>query len=166
MADKYLKHAAGAFTEVEGLVTSAGAGSAGKIPALDASGRLDATVMPAGIGADVKTITTSEALGAGDFVNIWNSSGPKVRKADASTAKEAHGYVLAAAASGAAAVVYFEGPNPQVSGLTAGNVYLSTTPGASTNTPPSGSGQIVQRLGVAVAATEVNVELGVPITLA
>ena len=52
-----------------------------------------------GGGADTGTVTTSEALAAGDLVNIWNSSGAKARKADATTAgKEAHGFVLAVGA--------------------------------------------------------------------
>ena len=67
--------------------TSAGAGDAGKIPQLDASGRLDNTMMPVGIGADTASILTSEALADGDFVNIWNNAGTaNVRKADGASA--------------------------------------------------------------------------------
>jgi hypothetical protein len=147
---------------------SAGAGDAGKVVQLDANGRIDTTMMPSGIGADTKIIVASEALAAGDFVNIHNSTGAKVRKADASTTgKEAHGFVLAAVASGGNATVYFEGPNTQVTGQTAGPVYLSaTTAGLATTTPPSGSGQVVQRLGLAVSSTEINFESGEPIDLA
>ena len=102
-------------------------------------------MMPVGIAADTKAITTSEALAAGDFVNIWNSSGAKVRKADASVAgKEAHGFVLAAVGSGNPATVYFEGTNTQVTGATPGPVFLSTTPGLSTSTSPSGAGNSLQ----------------------
>lgn len=147
--------------------TSAGAGDAGKIPQLDGTGRLDNTMMPVGIGADTAVITTSEALAAGDYVNIHNSAGAKARKADASTAgKEAHGFVLAAFGSGAAATVYFEGANTQVSGQTPGNVFLSTTPGLGTGTAPSASGNTVQRLGIAISATAINFEAQQPITLA
>lgn len=64
--------------------TSAGAGDAGKIPQLDAAGRLDSSMMPVGLGADTSTIQASENLAAGDIVNVWNDGGtPKVRKADA-----------------------------------------------------------------------------------
>jgi len=106
-------------TIVNSATSSAGAGSSGKVVALDGSGRIDATMMPVGIGADTAIITASEALSAGDFVNIWNSSGAKVRKADATTAgKETHGFVLAAVTSGASATVYFEGTNTGVSGAT------------------------------------------------
>jgi hypothetical protein len=148
-------------------VTSAGAGDAAKIAQLDGSGRLDNSVMPVGIGADTAIITTSEALAAGDFVNIHSSSGAKVRKADATTAgKEAHGFVLAGAASAASATVYFEGPNTAVSGQTPGVVFLQTTAGTAGTTAPSAAGNIVQKLGVATSATSINFERGEQIVLA
>lgn len=154
-------------TILNAKATSAGAGDAGKIAQLDGTGRLDSTMMPVGLGADTAVVTTSEALAAGDFVNIHNSAGAKARKADASTVgKEAHGFVLAAFGSGAAATVYFEGTNTQVSGQTPGNVFLSTTPGLGTNVAPSASGNTVQRIGIATAATSVNFEAQQPITLA
>lgn len=164
---KYISNVAGQLTEVAGLATSAGAGDAGKIPQLDGTGRLDTSMMPVGIGADTATITTSEALSAGDFVNVWNSSGAKARKADASVAgKEAHGFVLAGVSSGASATVYFEGPNTQVTGATPGNVFLSTTPGLSTSTAPSSAGNVVQRIGFAVSSTVINFQSQPPVTLA
>jgi hypothetical protein len=166
--DKFLYNNAGTITEKVSNQASAGAGDAGKIVALDSTGRIDNTMMPVGIGADTKNITTSEALAAGDFVNVWNSTGAKARKADASTAgKEAHGFVLAAASSGASATVYFEGANTQVTGMTPGPVFLSaTTPGAATSTAPSGTGQVVQRIGFAVGTTEVNFQSQPPVVLA
>ncbi len=153
---------------VNGKASSAGVGDAGKLVALDGSGRIDNSMMPTGLGADTKVLTASEALSAGNLVNIWNDAGTtKVRKADATTAgKEAHGFVLAAAASGASATVYFEGANTGVTGLTGGNVFLSTTAGGCTNTAPSGSGNVVQRVGIATAATELNFEAQQPIALA
>ncbi len=168
MADKYLKNSAGTLAEQEALVTSAGAGDAGKIPALDAAGRLSSTVMPVGIGADTASIVTSENLAAGDFVNIYDNAGtPTARKADATTAgKEAHGFVLAGTVSPAAATVYFEGTNTQVTGVTAGNVFLSTTAGGFTSTAPSASGNVVQRLGVGITATAISSEIQQPIVLA
>lgn len=146
-------------TIVNSKTSSAGAGDSGKIPALDAAGRLDSTFMPVGIGADTASITTSEALAAGDFVNIWDSSGPKVRKADATTTgKEAHGFVLAGFGSAVSATVYFEGTNTGVTGATPGPVFLSTTAGLSTSTAPSTAGNVVQKLGVAISTTAVNFE--------
>ena len=174
--------------------TSAGAGDAGKIPALnasgilddtiinatvttaankivklDGSGKLDVTVMPTGIGADTASITASEALAAGDLVNIWNNGGTaNVRKADASTSgKEAHGFVLSAVSASAAATVYFEGTNTQQTGLTPGVQFLSaTTAGKATATAPTGTGKVVQRVGLAVSATAFNAEFSDPIVLA
>ena len=167
MADKYLHNNAGVLTEKEALVASAGAADAGKIPGLDAAGRLDTSMMPVGLGADTAAIIASEALAAGDYVNIWNSTGAKARKADASTAgKEAHGFVLAGVSNGASATVYFEGSNTQVTGQTPGPVYLSTTPGLATSTAPSGSGNVVQRVGIATSATNVNTEFHQHIVLA
>lgn len=162
MADKYLRLNNGVPTQTEATTSSAGAGDAGKIVALDAGGKLDNTMMPTGIGADVAVIASSENLAAGDLVNIWNDGGTaKVRKADASAAgKEAHGFVLDAVTSPANATVYFEGTNDQVTGLTPGPQYLSTTAGIATATPPSTTGQVVQRVGVATAATSINIEVG------
>lgn len=163
MPDKYLKLVGGVPTQTEAASASTGAPDAGRIAALNAQGKIDETMMPTGIGADVAVIEASEGLAAGDFVNIWNDAGSaRCRKADAATAgKEAHGFVLASVTSGTPATVYFEGTNDQVSGQTPGPVYLSAaTPGAATATPPGTAGQVVQRVGVAVGATAINVECG------
>lgn len=155
------------LTIVNGTTTSAGAGDADKVVALDASGRIDSTMMPTGIGADTASITTSEALAAGDLVNIHNSTGAKVRKADATTSgKEAHGFVLAAFGSGVAATVYFEGTNTSVTGLTPGVQFLATTAGGAVAAAPAAAGNVVQRVGIAISATALNFEAGVPIVLA
>ncbi|WP_047218059.1 hypothetical protein [Delftia lacustris] len=164
---KFLRLVNNLVTEVLGIQTSAGAANAGDIVALDDSGRIDNSMMPVGIGADTAVIAASEALAAGDWVNVWNSTGAKVRKADATTSgKEAHGFVLAAVTSGANATVYFEGTNTQVAAQTPGPVFLQTTAGTGGATAPSASGNVVQRLGVAVSTTAVNFEGGVPVVLA
>ena len=152
-----------------GKVISAGAADSGKLAALDASGRLDTTVMPPGIGADTASITASEALAAGDLVNIWNNAGTaNARKADGSTSgKEAHGFVLSAVSNGAAATVYFEGTNTQCTGLTPGGQFLSAgTPGKSVAAAPSASGNVVQRVGFAISATAMNFPSQPPVVLA
>lgn len=168
MADKYLYDNAGQTTEREFITTSTGVASAGKGVATDATGRFDASFLPVGIGADTAAIAASEALAAGDFVNVWNSSGAKARKADASViGKEAHGFVLAAVASGASATVYFEGTNTQVTGQTPGRVYLSASvPGQAAATAPNPSGGINQVIGFAVSATAINFNSGSPIAKA
>lgn len=193
---KFLKQAAGALTEeaalttsagagdahripalndsgvldasiINGTTVSAGAGSAGKTPVLGGDGRLNPTMMPVGVDVAVSIMTASEALVAGNFVNVWNSTGAKIRKADAATAgKEAHGFVLSAVASGASGTVYFEGTNTAVTGQTPGVVYLSATAGLATASAPSAAGQVVQRLGIAISATEIQFEPALSIVLA
>lgn len=151
------------------ISTSAGAADADKIPALDASGRLDQSFMPTGIGADTRSVTTSEAVSAGNLINIWDSTGAKARKADASTnGKAAIGFVLAGATSGGSALVYFEGTISGLSGLVPGASYFlsATTPGAITNTAPTASGQVVQYVGTALSATELSFEPAEPILIA
>lgn len=169
MADKYIRNNSGTLTETEATVSSAGAANAGDIVALDSTGRIDTTMMPVGIGADTATIAASENLAAGDFVNVWSDSGtPKARKADASAAgKHAHGFVLSAVTAPGNALVYFDAVNTQVTGQTPGDVYLSAaTAGLSVSSAPSGTGNVVQRLGVATSATSINVEIQQPIVLA
>ncbi len=170
MAKKYLQTGTGAgYDEVEGLVTSAGAGDAGKFPALDAAGKLDVTMMPTGIAPDVSVVLASENLADGDFVNIYNDAGTaKCRKSDGSTTgKHAHGFVKASVSSAANATVYHEGANDHVTGLTPGDQFLDgTTAGLTSHTAPTGSGKTKQRVGVAVSATSINVELGPPTKLA
>lgn len=160
--NKYLKLATGRLTEQAALQTSAGAGDAGALVALDTAGRIDATMMPVGIGADTASITSSENLAGGDFVNIWDDAGSiKVRKADATTTgKEADGFVLDAVVSPAAALVYFEGRNTACTGLTLGaRYYLSAaTAGLPTTTPPSSAGNVVQYLGRAISTTSIGFE--------
>jgi hypothetical protein len=161
-AKKYLAMIAGRIAEVAGITSSAGAADDGKIPALDSSGRLDPTFMPVGIGADTATITASENLSGGDYVNTWDDGGTlKARKADATTSgKESDGFVLDAVSSGQPALVYFEGRNTALSGLTIGaRYYLSAAiPGAPTVTPPSASGNVVQYLGRAISTTSMAFE--------
>ena len=154
---------------VNAKTTSAGASDSGKLPALDASGRVDNSFMPVGIGADTAAIAASEALAAGDLVNIYNNASvANCRKADGSTSgKEAHGFVLAAVASGGTATVYFEGTNTQCSGLTPGAQFLSSVAaGKSLSTAPTGTGKVVQRVGFAVSATALNIQVQDPIVLA
>lgn len=167
-ANKYIAMVLGKLTEVTATVTSAGAGDANKIVALDASGRLDNSVLPSGIGSDTQVVTTSENLTSGMLVNIYDNAGTiTARKADATVAgKEADGFVLASTTSGQNATIYGTGTNSAVTGLIGGRVYLSTTAGVITQTPPSSSGNIVQDVGFATAAGELWFQRGIPVTLA
>jgi hypothetical protein len=161
---KYLMQdtATGRQKEVQAETVGGSGAAANEIPQLDANGRLPATMMPSGLAADTEIIQASEALAAGDFVNIHNSGGSRVRKADATTVgKEAHGFVLSAFALGANATVYFEGSNDQVTGQTPGPVFLAASPGLAVSAPPSATGNVQQSVGVAVSATKINFERGV-----
>jgi hypothetical protein len=169
MADKYLKQVSGVITEVEAKTSSAGAGDAGKIVALDTSGLIAESMLPVGVGADVIDVVCSENLSAGDFVNLWSDAGTgKVRKADASNGRRAIGFVLSAYTSGQTATVYFDGTNTALSAMTPGSVYYLSggTAGAATTTAPSTSGYIVQEVGIARSATELTFQPNQPITLA
>lgn len=57
--------------------TSAGAGDANKLAKLDGGGRFDISMMPTGIGAETTTVTASEALSAGDLVNLYSNAGTR-----------------------------------------------------------------------------------------
>lgn len=155
--DKFFYNNAGTLKEKAAIQTSAGAGDAGKIIALDSSGAIDISMMPAGISAEVVVAASSENLSTGNFVNLYDNAGTiNVRKADATTnAKPAHGFVLASTTSPASATVYLiSAKNTGVTGLTVGlDYYLSTTPGGVVSTAPSASGNIVQKLGRAISAT-------------
>jgi hypothetical protein len=100
--NKFLTNNAGTQLEVHGVQISAGAANANAIPALTAAGVFDNSLMPSGIGADTAPLTASEAIAAGALINVWNNAGAfAIRNADGSTTgKEAHGFVLAAVASG------------------------------------------------------------------
>lgn len=169
MAEKYLKvGTTGLPTEQEATVVSTGATEAGKVVALDAAGKLDSSVLPAGIGANVSTIVASEALTAGDWVNIFNDAGtPKVRKADNSNARRAHGFVRANVSLSANATVYGPGQlNDQHAGLTIGAEYFLGTAGAETTTVPTAAGSIVQGVGVAETALAIRFIPTVPLVRA
>ena len=167
---KYIEHdGQGGLKEAIPITSSSGAGDANKIIQTDNTGKIDETLLPPGIGADTASVEASEDLAAGDLVNIWDDSGTaKCRKADASVfGKEANGFVLTSVTTGNNAVIYFEGTNNQLSGMTPGKTqFLSTTPGQVTETPPIGVGNVVQIVGKSFSATEMNFESNITIILA
>lgn len=167
MADKFLSLSSGQLIEKAPAATSSGASDAGRVVALDAAGRLDTTMMPLGLGGDTKSIVASEALSAGDLVNVFNNGGtPNMRKADASNGRRAHGFVNASVSASASGTIYFEGTITGKTGLTIeAPVYLSTT-GSTTQTATTTSGHIVQEIGIAVSTTEISFEPARPVTLA
>lgn len=161
MADKYKTLTNGRDTMVSATVTSAGVANAGQIVGLDSTGKLDVTLLPVGVGPDVASLVTSENLSPGYYVNIYSNSGtPTARRADASNDRPAHGFVKASTTSGATAIIYFEGPNTDLSGLTPGARYYLSTGGAATATVPVSPGSLIlQFLGIAVSTASINTDI-------
>lgn len=186
---KFLKNLGGRLAEFAAVLTSAGPSDANAIPALNAQGVLDKSIIngvdastgnaSAGktvlLGADgkisptmintsnsnSKVMTASETLVAGNWINLHDVAGQaRVRKADAATGKECMGYVLEGVAAGGTVTVYFEGENTAVTGMVAGPVYLSSTPGAGQAASPTGAGVISQVVGVATGPNSVNYQSG------
>lgn len=100
--------------------------------------------------AGVKTVTFTEAISYGQPVNLYDSSGVKARKANATdNTKVCHGICLATDLIVVAYTIV------ALSGLTPGAIYyLSTTSGVLTTTRPAAAGNIVQAVGVALSDTE------------
>lgn len=165
--DKYLKlnTSTGNSAEQAALQSSAGAGDAGKIPALDSAGRLNANMMPVGIVPETVSFTASEDLTAGNFVNLYLDTTLKGRKADNSNGRRAHCFVNASVSTAATGTGFTEGVNSDLSGMTAGaeNVMLGTAGGVTETVPSAGASVIVQHLGFAKSATELIVDLKQPI---
>ena len=166
MANKKFMSIVGGKNElIAGVSSSAGAGNAGDLIALDSTGKLDVSMLPVGVGPDVKVHPASEALAAGNYVNIWNDAGTiKVRLADNSNGREAHGFVLTSALEGADAVVYFEGPNTAAPIGTVNNrVYLGVAGGVVTTAldiyAPANEGKLHQFLGIYIDTDEVNTDI-------
>src|ERR1035437_10380278 len=105
---KYMADVSGTLTEIQALIVSAGVADASKIVQTDASGRLDISLMPVGVGAEVVVVPSFENLTAGNFINLFDNSGAvNSRKADATTsAKPAVGFVLSNVTSPAISTVY------------------------------------------------------------
>ena len=166
MADKLLTLGTLGIEELAPIAQSTGVSDAGKAIVLDTAGKLDTSLMPVGIGADVKVCAASENLVIGP-VNLFDDAGTiKARKADASLGftKRADGFVKESVTSGQNATVYFEGTLAGLTGLTVGAMYyLSATAGLVTPTIPVTAGHIFQELGRAVSTSEIAIELGEPI---
>ncbi len=156
-AKKYIKlNSSGRLEQQSATVVSGGGSNAGDIPGLDDTGRLDISVMPVGIGAETQLATATENLSEGDWVHIFNNAGVRsMRKALAADAtRPADGYVINAVTLGAQDLVYTDGKNAKVAlGSFVLNdlgkrVFLSpSTAGGSTITPPTTSGQLLQKVG-------------------
>ena len=169
MADKYLINDGSKLKQVAATTASTGVTEAGKIIALDDAGKIDSSMMPLGFGDDAKAFAASEDLAAGDFVNIFDDAGTvKIRKADPSALNQriAHGFVKVAVLTGSNGTVFFEGVNDALSGLSAGGEYYldPQNPGliGLYSALTFATGDLVQRVGIAVSATELSFEAAFP----
>lgn len=165
-ANQFLTVLNGIKTLVTAVSASTGSSDGNKIISTDSSGKLDSTFLPSGVGVSTKSILASEALSAGDFVNVYNNSGTaNVRKADNSNGRFANGFVLSSASISTNATVYLQGENTSLSGLTIGTLYYLGTGGSYTTTLPTASNSIIQALGTAISATSINFEYDQPIVI-
>ncbi|MGG6283679.1 hypothetical protein ACQ4M3_19030 [Leptolyngbya sp. AN03gr2] len=155
----------GVVRRVQAISVSSGVSDANKIISTDSTGLLSPTILPSGIGAQTESIVASEALVAGDFVNIYDNAGARnVRKADNSNNRPARGFVLTPVSSAATALVYTTGRNTAMTGLTPGTVRFLGTAGSSTSTPPVAP-NLHQNLGFATSSTSLLFEYDEPIIL-
>jgi len=168
---KFLKIGSTGLPSEEGaLTTSAGAGDADKIVQTNSSGVLDITLMPAGIGANTRTVTAGETLAAGDLIYI--AAAGTAFKADANAeGKEAIGFVLAGISSAATGTAYFGSQTISgLSGLTVGSRYFlsNATPGgiALYSALTFATADIVQEVGRALSTTELYFEPQTPLLVA
>ena len=156
----------GTFDEKIPVVASTGTPDGGRLPAVGDNGRLEQSLLPF-----IYEIEASEALVAGDFVNIHYEGGKRlVRKASAvDTTRPAHGFVRAASNAAAIAFVYVKGINDAVAnaGLLTPETVLgrevclsATAPGAMETVCPAAPGQIIQPMGriVDVTPTVISVD--------
>lgn len=114
-------------------------------------------------------VMASEALSAGDLVNVWDDDGDfKVRRALAAVTlgdiRRAHGFVTSDAGPGDMVTVRLTGHNNHVSGLIPGTQFLGID-GSLSPTPPSTAGNIVQSVGFAVTPTVLSFQPFIPVVL-
>lgn len=148
----------GCQEEVVPLTTSSGAADASQLVQTNAAGELDETLFPSSV-LNAKTFTAAEALTAGDKVYI-DGSGEAARASAASGGNRVSGYVKDSATTGSTVTVFFDGCNDALTGLTVGATYFlsPSTPGGITTTVPTGSGEMVIKVGVATSATQLEFE--------
>lgn len=121
-----------------------------------------------GAPADTGIVEAAEDLFAGALVNIFDDGGFfRARLATAAQeGYEAMGYVLTEALTESPALIYFEGTNTAVSGMSGGAAYLTSSPGYAGPIAPKGPGSVVQRVGFAYSESSLNFQAGVPLTRA
>jgi hypothetical protein len=162
MSDQYfliINTTTGEIERKQAIQTSAGAGDANKIARTDASGKFDSTLVP-NVTEPTESINAAVTISNREVVNIYDVAGTRnIRKALAADAtKPVHGFVETGVSSGNNATVKLAGLvtfSIGSTGIVAADVgepiFLdASTDGAVTKTPPSTTGQVIQRLGVII----------------
>lgn len=149
----------GVLVTEDAISTSAGAGSASKMIKTNAQGQVDITFIPPEVGAETVTATAGEALSAYDLVYI-NGSGEVMKAIATAKSTSAIGVVITTVESAATATIYKFGTIVG-SGYTPGTEFFlsASTAGQATATAPTGAGNIIQKIGTAVSATQVSLDI-------
>ena len=169
MANKFLAlDQFGDEVELLGLETSGGVADAHKVVATGPDGRVDLSIMPSGFGSDIEPIISSEAISAGDWINVYDHVGTRTcRKAsNLDNTKPVAGFAKASFASGAVVAVYLRGLNDQIpigtfDDADAGKKAFLGVAGGTTVAPPTATGNYLQALGPIVNVDEVGAKITV-----
>jgi hypothetical protein len=158
---RFITREGGENKSIKATTQSTGASNAGEIIAANSAGKLDESFLPAGVGPDLTIVDSTEALGAGSFVNLFASAGVlKARLADNASGRPANGYVREAVDADAQATIYpLDSTNAELTGLTPGAKYWLGTAGGVTAvaldaSDDANANKIDQYLGIAKSATE------------
>lgn len=109
-------------------------------------------------------VLASEALAAGDLVNLYSSDGAfLVRRASSSLGYEAHGFAWAPCAQNVYAYVHHTG-YALTTGLSPGSAWLGDA-GKVSARPPSSVGALVQKVGSAPSANVLNFAPTTPVLI-
>ena len=146
-------------------VAAAQIAAANSIVATGADGTIDSSMIP---GEEVVNVLASETINAGGQVNLWNNSGTiNARNADATNGRRAWGFTILQITSGDSGNVYLgSGRNTGVSGLTPAAIYFLGSAGAITTVVNTTTGQLLQEIGIAKSATELDEFIREPVTRA
>ena len=158
----------GGLKQLTPNVASAGVSDAGKVIALDGTGKLDSSFLPAGLEVSALSVVMGEALTAGMVCYLADNAGtPNVKKANATdNTKKAMGFINDTPSYPGSATIFMFGVCALVpkGSMTAADVnkpvFLSTTGGAVTLTPPVAAGNLLQPVGrlLSVGATYASID--------
>lgn len=153
---------ANAFKLMLGAQSSAGVADAGKIVALNASGQIDNTMLPS---SSLDSAIASEAISAGDAVNVWDNVGTRnVRKADNTNGRRCDGFAATSAAASASCTFDTDGGRTAVTGVVLASTYYLGAAGAIVTTPTTTVGHQLQKVGTGAGTGILTIEIEVPAT--